>query len=68
MRSKLALCLENTQGPTVPVVVTRAQAMIGYRQDGMSLFRFGGLRYSWFMQNAESSVVIVVWWQKPYPG
>jgi hypothetical protein len=42
--------------------------MTGYRKDGMSLFRFGVLRYSWFMPNAESSVMIVVWWQKPYPG
>jgi len=38
MRSKWALCLENTQEPTVPVVVTRVQAMTGYRQDGMSEF------------------------------
>jgi hypothetical protein len=61
MRLTLALCLENTQGPTVPVVAIRVQVMTGYRKDSMSLLRFGVLRYSWFRPNAESSVISVVW-------
>ena len=68
MRLKSVLCPENTQRPTVLAVVNRAQAMIGCRVDGMSLFRFGGLRYFWFMQNVEFSVLIVAWWQNACPG